>query len=264
MGLFSFVSHAWHDATSVASDAWNGATHFVGNVASDAWGGLEDAGGAIGHFFATRWKTILAVTVGTIAFAAIVAFAPEALPLLTPALTSWVVVGAAGAASGALSRVTYDLLNGKSPGWDVAKSAAISGVFSLATAGTLAFVAPKVGELLPVLQPLTSRIGNVGATAGEDTSEAENAVSNVVRPASLPRILVRAVPKGQLIVGLVAGDVGGKAPDTIKNLPQDYQQEKAKLQQQIEKMKQEEKQEDTPTTVPSNTPGFVNALGRAN
>jgi hypothetical protein len=155
MGLFSW-----------ASDAWHGVTH----AASSAWHGVEDGARDAGDFFAHRWKTFAGIAVGTVAFVTVATLAPELLPGLiaaAPEVAPWLVLGAAGATSGAASRTVLDLLDGRRPGLDVLRSAAITGVLSVATVGVLQWAAPQLGQAIPLLRPLTDRFAADGLQAGE-------------------------------------------------------------------------------------------------
>jgi hypothetical protein len=258
MGFFSFVSHTWDDATHVASDAWSGATHFVGDVAHDAWSGLSTFGGAVGQFLSHRWKTIAAIAIGTVAFVAVATLAPELLPgllALAPEAAPWLVLGAAGAASGAASKTFDDLVNGRPLGWDILRSAVITGAATVLTVGTLQWIAPRLGEALPLLKPLTDRFAVAGSTAGDgaggvsvppppaptadgvtngsaadpgtaepatDTSS-EDPVEQAGGPTRpwdrmTPKQAVLRAPKSRGIIGLLAGDEGNS---TNKRLNRD-------------------------------------------
>lgn len=277
MGLFSIVSDAWNGATHVASDAWNGATHlasdawngatdFAGDVAHDAWSGLNTLGGGIwsglcdvGHFLAHRWKTIAAVAIGTLVFVAVATLAPELLPgllALAPEAAPWLVLGAAGAASGASSKLFDDLVNGRPPGWDILQSAAITGVLTVATAGVLSWAAPRVAEALPILKPFAEKWVVAGSDAGDgaggapisipdgpsgvpdpsvpapasdatasgDATVAEAAPPPTPRtydPMSATQAALRA-PKSSGIIGLIAGDEGNS---TNKRLNHDARED---------------------------------------
>jgi hypothetical protein len=221
MGLFDWAGDAWNGATHLAGDAWNGATQLAGDV---------------GGFVADHWKTIGAVAIGTLAFVAVATFAPELLPglfVLAPELAPWLILGGAGAASGAATRVFDDVVDGRTPGWDVLQSAAITGIFTVATAGTLQWLAPQIGEAVPFLKPLTDRFVIAGSEAGAGAdavdpvipvpvaAPAESAASETPAAAteagtsepqlfSISQAIWRA-PKTRGIIGLVAGDTGDHA-----------------------------------------------------
>lgn len=216
MGLFDWAGDAWDGITDAAD--------WVGDRASDAWG-----------FVADHWQTIAAVAIGTVVFVGVATFAPALLPglfALAPTLAPWLVLGAAGAASGAATRVFDDLMEGRTPGWDVLKAALITGAVTVVTAGTLQWLAPKVSEAIPALKPLTDHFRVSGGAAGEGAGAAppvittpgvkvpapsvaassgaastETAASSTFQVLSPAEAAFRA-PKTRGLIGLLSGDAG--------------------------------------------------------
>ncbi|MEZ0229182.1 MAG: hypothetical protein ACAI25_11205 [Planctomycetota bacterium] len=219
MGLFDWAGDAWDGVTGVAADAWDATTGFV-----------QD-----------HWKTIAAVTIGTLVFVGVATFAPALLPglfALAPTLAPWLVLGGAGAASGAATRAFDDLLEGRTPGWDVLQAALLTGAVTVVSAGTLSWLGPKLGEAIPRLKPLTDRFVIAGGSAGEGAS----AVEPVIKvpgiapppPANVPSIAAAGdglyphlsagqaawrAPKTRGLIGLLSGDAGQRANDHLDREP---------------------------------------------
>jgi hypothetical protein len=191
MGLFGIsLPNPLHVLSSAA--------HWVGHEASDAGHFIADhvtdlkylspayymyqAGKWLFEKCKEHWKTLVTIAVGALVFTAVV----TVIVLSGGTATALVTVVVAGALSGAASQTTQDLLDGKTPGWDVARSAATSAIFAGVSWGAL-----RVAQ--PVLEPLADRIpivaklglvqGGAGASdpiASAGAQAARNAVAKAV------------------------------------------------------------------------------------
>lgn len=149
-------------------------------------------------WFRRNWKTLAAVAVSVVVFAAVVAAAPliiAALPVLAaaaaaaPLVATVTTLAVAGFASGAAGYVTQQLLDRKPiTAKGVLVAGAVSGVVTVATAGLLTVAAPVVSRVLSPIVPRaftalpqavrTTTVNTaVGATLGGGTKVAVNAVT---------------------------------------------------------------------------------------
>jgi hypothetical protein len=123
-------------------------------------------------FVSSNWKTIAVVAAGTLIFGAALVLTGGTAALLAPTLGQLLV---AGVASGMGSQLVSDLLNGQTPGWDIVKAGAVSGVITVATAGLGRFVP---GLATPLENPWAQRavVTATGGVAGAGAQVLDNAI----------------------------------------------------------------------------------------
>jgi hypothetical protein len=175
-------------------------------------GFFDDIGNAIGS--AASWvgdkvrsvgldpRSLAAIAVGTVAFVGLTVLTGGAdLPLLATLLI-------AGGGSGIAGQLTYDLLGGQKPGFDVLAAGVVSAAFTVAGAGVGKIVGPVVGDVLervgvtrfvqqlPVVQALTRAAGEAEGDAGSRIGSLLGFVKESEARFGSPRILDPTVYDG--------------------------------------------------------------------
>ncbi|HZU95220.1 MAG TPA: hypothetical protein VFF73_00825, partial [Planctomycetota bacterium] len=158
-------------------------------------------------FVSSNWKTIAVVAAGTVIFGAALVLTGGTAALLAPTLGQLLV---AGVASGMGSQLVSDLLNGQTPGWDIVKAGAVSGVITVATAGLGRFVP---GLATPLENPWAQRavVSSVGGVAGAGAQVLSNAIDG--RP--LGEHVLQAAGQGAVTTTLASEGIRIVAPRVL-------------------------------------------------